>query len=60
MDGTVFSNKMDFSLPCLLERQKAAKKNDIVDVFEHIWRGGMPDALRGGPGTAAGVFQLLH
>ena len=24
VDGTVFSNKMDFSLPCLLERQKAA------------------------------------
>mgnify|MGYP000522620254 FL=1 len=49
VDGTVFSNKMDFSLPCLLERQKTAKKNDIVDVFEHIWRGGMPDALRADP-----------
>lgn len=46
VDGEVFANKLDFSLPCLLERQKTAKKNDIVDVFEHIWRGGMPDALR--------------
>ena len=46
VDGEVFKNKLDFSLPCLLERQRAAKKNDIVDVFEHIWRGGMPDALR--------------
>ena len=46
VDGEVFTNKLDFSLPCLLERQKTAKKNDIVDVFEHIWRGGMPDALR--------------
>ena len=45
VDGELFSNKLDFSLPCLLERQTAAKKNDIVDVFEHIWRGGMPDAL---------------
>ena len=45
VDGKVFKNKLDFSLPCLLERQKAARKNDIVDVFEHIWRGGMPDAL---------------
>lgn len=45
VDGKIFTNKLDFSLPCLLERQKAAKKNDIVDVFEHIWRGGMPDAL---------------
>lgn len=49
VDGTVFSNKMDFSLPCLLERQKTAKKNNIVDVFEHIWRGGIPDALRADP-----------
>ncbi len=45
-DGEVFTNKLDFSLPCLLERQKMVKKNDIVDVFEHIWRGGMPDALQ--------------
>ena len=41
MDGEVFANKLDFSLPCLLERQKTAKKNDIVDGFEHIWRGGI-------------------
>lgn len=46
VDGEIFTNKLDFSLPCLLERQKATKKNDIVNVFEHIWRGGMPDALR--------------
>ena len=46
VDGEVFTNKLDFSLSCLLERQKMAKKNDIIDVFEHIWRGGMPDALR--------------
>lgn len=46
VDKEVFTNKLDFSLSCLLERQKVAKKNDIVDVFEHIWRGGMPDALR--------------
>ena len=60
VDGTVFSNKMDFSLPCLLERQAAAKKNDIVDVFEHIWRGGDAGRAAGGPGAASGVFQLLH
>ena len=45
-DGTAFTNRLDFSLSCLLERQREAKKNDIVDVFEHIWRGGMPAALR--------------
>ena len=45
VDGLDFPNEMDFSLPCLLKRASFAKKNDIVDVFEHIWRGGMPDVL---------------
>lgn len=44
-EEVTFLNEMDFSLPCLLERQSLAKRNDIVEVFEHIWRGGMPDAL---------------
>lgn len=44
-EGVSFPNELDFSLPCLLQRQSLAKKNDIVDVFEHIWRGGMPDVL---------------
>jgi predicted AAA+ superfamily ATPase len=45
-DGVVFENELDFSLPCLQARRIKAPKNDIVDVFEHIWRGGMPQALR--------------
>lgn len=45
-EGIEYANDMDFSLNCLLERQSYAKKNDIVQVFEHIWRGGMPGALR--------------
>ena len=45
VEGLVFPNELDFSLPCFLQRQSLTKKNDIVDVFEHIWRGGMPDAL---------------
>ncbi len=45
VEGQIFPNEMDFSLPCLLERQSLTKKTNIVDVFEHIWRGGMPDAL---------------
>lgn len=44
-DGISFPNELDFSLECLLTRQPLVKKNDIVDVFEYIWRGGMPDAL---------------
>ena len=44
VDKLSFPNEMDFSLPCLLARQPLVKKNDIIQVFEHIWRGGMPDA----------------
>lgn len=43
--GLEFPNELDFSLPCLLKRQSLAKRNNILDVFEHIWCGGMPDAL---------------
>lgn len=45
VEELVFPNELDFSLSCFLQRQPFTKKNDIVDVFEHIWRGGMPDAL---------------
>lgn len=45
-EGVSFDTELDFSLESLLERQKKrVKKNDIVDVFEHIWRGGMPQVL---------------
>lgn len=46
IDNSRFPNELDFSLSCLLARQPLIKKNDIIDVFEHIWRGGMPDALQ--------------
>lgn len=34
VEGLDFPNELDFSLPCLLQRQPIAKKDDIVDVFE--------------------------
>ncbi len=46
VDGIAFEDEMDFSLPNLLGRQSMVGRNDVVDVFEHIWRGGMPDAWR--------------
>lgn len=46
MEGLTFPNELDFSLYCLLERQALTKKIGIMDVYEHIWRGGMPDALQ--------------
>ena len=45
VDGIWFPNEMDFSLACLQQRQACTGKNDVVDVFDHIWRGGMPDAI---------------
>lgn len=43
--GIRFPNEMDFSLACLQQRQACTGKNDVVDVFDYIWRGGMPDAI---------------
>jgi len=40
--GVQFAEALDFSLPCLQARQSKLPKNDIHGVFEHIWRGGMP------------------
>lgn len=44
-EGIVFEDELDFSLQSLLDRQKQAPKNDVVRVYEHIWRGGMPQVL---------------
>ena len=49
VEGLAFSNELDFSLSCLLARQPLVKKNDIINVFDHIWRGGMPDVLFADP-----------
>ncbi|MCM1136027.1 MAG: DUF4143 domain-containing protein, partial [Clostridium sp.] len=45
VEGVAFPNELNFSLSCLVERQSVVKKNNIVDVFGHIWQGGMPDTL---------------
>ena len=45
IEGIAFAGDLDFSLAGLLERQKQVKKNDVIDLFGHIWRGGMPQVL---------------
>ena len=49
VEGLGYINELDFTLNCLLERQALAiknhRKNNITDVFEYIWRGGMPYVL---------------
>ncbi len=41
-NGIIFDKPLDFSLETLQERQSITSPNDITEVFEHIWRGGMP------------------
>jgi len=43
--GIQYADDLDFSLSVLQKRQQAIPKNDIRHVFEHIWRGGMPQVL---------------
>ena len=44
-DGVLFDNLQDFSLSTLQSRQTQTTKNDIIRVFDHIWRGGMPQVV---------------
>ncbi len=44
-DGVFFEDNLGFSLPCLRARRALTAKNDIVSIFEHIWRGGMPKVI---------------
>lgn len=43
--GISVNDNLDFSLQALLSRQKVMPGNDIVRIFEHIWRGGMPQVV---------------
>lgn len=44
-NGIFFDEPLDFSLESLLERQQMLPPNNVMEVFEHIWRGGMPQVL---------------
>lgn len=44
-NGVVFGSELDFSLALLQSRQTLVPKNDIINVFKHIWEGGMPQIL---------------
>lgn len=43
--NSIQTDEPDFSIQALLERQKKISSNNVVDVFSHIWKGGMPDLL---------------
>ncbi len=40
--GVVFDTDLDFSLATLQARQRKLPKNDVLQVYSHIWEGGMP------------------
>ncbi|MCL2576835.1 MAG: ATP-binding protein [Defluviitaleaceae bacterium] len=44
-NGVLFDNVQNFSFPTLQARQTQTSKNDVISVFEHIWRGGMPQTV---------------
>jgi len=48
-DGIYFEDDLDFSLSCLQKRQAVTPKNDIIRIYEHIWRGGMPQLIHADP-----------
>ena len=39
--GLVFDTDLDFSLATLQARQRKLPKNDVIQVFNHIWEGGI-------------------
>ena len=39
-------NSLDFSFSALNERSRLFPENNILDIYTHIWRGGMPDMLK--------------
>lgn len=41
--GILPDDDLDLSLPMLAKRQQLFPKNNIVNIFNHIWTGGMPD-----------------
>ena len=40
--GVSFDGETDFSLASMIERKAVTKESDIVQVFRHIWEGGLP------------------
>lgn len=43
--GAVYKQELDFSLDALMDRQRKAQKTDVLQVFEYIWKGGMPQTV---------------
>ncbi|MDR1766566.1 MAG: ATP-binding protein [Lachnospiraceae bacterium] len=45
LSGVHYDDEFDISLDALKSRQLIAPKTDIVEVYDYIWRGGMPQTI---------------
>ena len=43
--GVTFEDELDFSFAALQERQKKFPRNNVIEVFNNIWEGGMPQII---------------
>ena len=43
--GVAFEEELDFSFDALQNRRRKLPKNNVIDVFNHIWEGGMPQII---------------
>lgn len=43
--SVTYTDESDFSLKSLQARQRSVRPNNVTDVFNNIWQGGMPGAL---------------
>ncbi|MCR4720497.1 MAG: ATP-binding protein [Lachnospiraceae bacterium] len=57
--GYIDPKPLDFSMECLTKRGEFLPDNDIIDVFEHIWKGGYAD-VQNAPGEMAQTFYQSY
>ncbi|MBQ8082473.1 MAG: ATP-binding protein [Clostridia bacterium] len=55
--GYLYAPDLDFSMPCLQERQERMPANDLQRTFRHIWQGGFADVQAATPEMAQTWYQ---
>ena len=55
--GVLDPAPLDFSMDCLLQRKASLPDNDILTVFEHIWKGGFADVQNASEEMAQAYYQ---
>jgi len=55
--GILNPPQLDFSMTCLADRKKSIPDNDIIDVYQHIWKGGYIDVQNASEEMAQVYYQ---